>query len=116
MTLRLAAISVSASADSVTAAPWWATAITSAKLAGPVPTMTVVLMPPIITCPPGHGELDLASVHGDEPGQDLAPADAQALVLVLVGHPGPQAADGGRGTEREPGGHVEVVVVDARGD
>ena len=41
MTLRLAAISACASAEIVTAAPFLATATTSAKLSGPVPTMTV---------------------------------------------------------------------------
>jgi hypothetical protein len=41
MTLRLAAISAAASAESVTAAPSLATAAISAKLSGPVPTMTL---------------------------------------------------------------------------
>ena len=43
MTLRLAAIAASASGDSATAAPSRATATTSAKLTGPVPTMTVFM-------------------------------------------------------------------------
>ena len=51
MTLRLAAISASASGDSATAAPSRATATTSAKLTGPVPTMTV-FMPSMIACRP----------------------------------------------------------------
>src|SRR6185437_11150220 len=44
MTLRLAVISASAAAESVTAAPPLATAAMSAKLTGPVPTMTVFML------------------------------------------------------------------------
>ena len=52
MTLRPAAIAASASGDSDTAAPSRATATTSAKLTGPVPTMTM-FMPSMIACRPG---------------------------------------------------------------
>ena len=44
MTLRLAEISASAAGESSTAAPPLATSMTSAKLTGPVPTMTVFML------------------------------------------------------------------------
>src|SRR5512146_2625694 len=59
MTARLAAISASAPGESVTAAPCLATAMTSAKLTGPVPTMTVS-MPSMIACRPRTAARDTA--------------------------------------------------------
>ena len=56
--------------------------------------------------------LSLAAVHRDQPAEDLAAADPQPFVLLLVGHPAAQAPDRRRGAQRKRRGHVQVVVVD----
>src|SRR6185437_3041335 len=97
MTLRVAAISASAAGDSATAAPFRATATTSAKLTGPAPTMTVFMLtmvgpgrarpaPARRPAPQArrrlsHCGLNLAAVHRDQPAEDPAAADPQAVVL-----------------------------------
>src|ERR1700691_5985369 len=55
-----------------------------------------------------------AAGQRDEAVQHPAVAEPQPIVLVLVGHPGPQAADRGGGGQREFPGDVHVVEVDRR--
>ncbi len=74
MTLRLAEISASAAGDSATAAPPLATATTSAKLTGPVPTMTVFMLTMV-------GHRPRAAAH--RPGQGRPAGQASPRFIAI---------------------------------
>src|SRR5260370_30496067 len=65
--------------------------------------------PPTVTW---AGRSDVAAGHADQAVEHRPVADPQPVVLVLAGHPGPQATDGLGGLHRELAVHVHVVVVD----
>ncbi|CAL2073818.1 protein of unknown function [Streptomyces murinus] len=65
---------------------------------------------------PGPAVSHLVPDHREEPVKHPGRAAAQPVVLVLVGDPGAQPADGAGGAQRVAGVDVHVVVVDGRGD
>src|SRR5260370_2867873 len=65
--------------------------------------------PPTVTW---AGRSDVAAGHADQAVEHRPVADPQPVMLVLAGHPGPQATDGLGGLHRELAVHVHVRVRD----
>src|SRR5271165_5312200 len=61
-------------------------------------------------------ELGQTSHQVDETAENALPISAQAVVLVLIGNPWPQAPNRNGCLLREPPLNVEVVYVDSRSD